>query len=756
MKHLNQIITIALLAIVFSCTTKHEELKIPLTEWKINFGDNPEWAKPDFNDSGWDTIGVDKQWDYYGFKDKSGYAWYRVKVFIPTSLKGKSEYGEDVLIDIGKVDDADQTFLNGNLIGQNGNTIPEGQDKQVKFEKGSYWNVPRKYVLSVNDGRIKWDQENVLAVKVWNGNGLGGIFNAKPAEIRMLTMNDYVEIDNGSFAYDITNGKDFKKSVNIINHSKGLNFKGILTVKISNALSDEKVYEKTIPLEIEAGQKKSVTFNFTTKPGQNCKATYKYVDSGSGNVLTAEEHIPYILTPPAPDKPRINGPVVYGARPGNDFLYKIPVSGKKPIKYSVKDLPGTLTLDASTGIITGKTPAKGKYKIIIKTENEFGSDEKEFTIIAGNELALTPPMGWNSWNCWGLSVSDEKIRISAKEMITSGLAEYGYSYINIDDGWEAPKRTEKGLLLGNEKFPDFPGLSGYVHSLGLKLGIYSGPGPYTCGGHLASYQHEYIDAKTWKEWGIDYLKYDWCAYESVAKDHSLPELKKPYILMRKALNKVNRDIVYSLCQYGWGDVWKWGREVGGQLWRTTGDITDTWESLKGIGFSQYKMSPYAGPGGWNDPDMLIVGWVGWGNNLHPTRLTPDEQYTHISLWSLLSAPLLLGNDMARLDAFTLNLLTNSEVIAIDQDPLGKQALKVYDKDNIQYWVKDLHDGSKALGIFNLNDDVKKIKMNFKDAGLNGTFMVRDVWRQKDTGTFNEGIDVVIPPHGVYLIKLSNK
>jgi ABC-type molybdate transport system substrate-binding protein len=751
-----KLFTFIAIAGLFSCNTQHEEITAPIKGWKIMFGDNPEWAKPDIDDSSWDTIGVAKQWDFYGYKDRSGYAWYRVKVFLPSEMKNRSEYGEDIVFELGKIDDADQTFLNGKLIGMNGTIVPEGKENEYKFRKGSFWNTPRNYRLPVNDSRIKWDKENVIAIKVWNGNDLGGIFGAENAVARMQTLSDYVKIDNNSFAYDIKNQKDFKKGFNIVNNSAGITFSGKLTTTVKDRLTGEDVFTKTHDIELKPGHEKDLIIEFSTKPGQNCTTEYKYVDGKSGKKVIASENVPYILTPPSPDKPVINGPVVYGASPEREFLYKMPVSGKKPMKYSVKGLPATLKVDPETGIITGKTPPKGKYKVTFRAKNKFGSDEKEFTIVSGNTLALTPPMGWNSWNCWGLSVSDEKIRISARQMVKSGLADYGFTYINIDDGWEANERTKEGLLLGNEKFPDFPTLSKYVHSLGLKLGIYSGPGPYTCGMHLASYQHEYLDAKTWGEWGIDYLKYDWCFYEDVVKDHSLPELKKPYILMRKALDKVNRDIVYSLCQYGWGDVWKWGRELGGELWRTTGDITDTWESLKDIGFRQYQMSEYAGPGGWNDPDMLIVGWVGWSSNLHPTRLTPDEQYTHISLWSLLSAPLLLGNDMARLDAFTLNLLTNAEVLAIDQDPLGKQANKVYDNEGIQYWLKEMSDGSYALGVFNLNDDLKKHNLDLKNAGLKGTYKTRDVWRQKDMEDISTAKEIIIPAHGVYLVRLTKK
>jgi hypothetical protein len=237
--------------------------------------------------------------------------------------------------------------------------------------------------------------------------------------------------------------------------------------------------------------------------------------------------------------------------------------------------------------------------------------------------------------------------------------------------------------------------------------------------------------------------------------------------MRAALDKVNRDIVYSLCQYGWGNVWEWGSEVGGNCWRTTGDIVDTWSSMSGIGFSQTGHEKFAGPGHWNDPDMLVVGRVGWGPKLHPSRLTPDEQYTHISLWSLLASPLLIGCDMDKLDAFTLNLLTNDEVIAINQDPIGQQASRISNDNGKQIWVKEMEDGSKAVGFFYADDGKKnpvdyfswgkksttKITMHAADIGIKGKFKVRDVWRQKDLGLFNDEFTAHVNYHGVVLLRV---
>ncbi|MCF8229824.1 MAG: NPCBM/NEW2 domain-containing protein [Bacteroidales bacterium] len=475
----------------------------------------------------------------------------------------------------------------------------------------------------------------------------------------------------------------------------------------------------------------------------------------------------YTLTPPTPPEPRINYPWVTGASPGKPFLFRIPVTGEKPVHISVEHLPAGLKFDQEKRIIHGTTPPKGEYVVNVTAENKFGKDVKRITIKSGHGLALTPPMGWNSWNCWGLSVDQEKVKAAADALVSSGLADHGWTYINIDDGWEAEQRTENRELLANEKFPDMKALADHIHDYGLKLGIYSSPGPYTCGGYLGSHEHEKQDAETWADWGIDYLKYDWCSYNDIAADRSLPELKKPYIFMDKILKDVDRDIVYSLCQYGMGDVWTWGEEVGGNLWRTTGDITDTWSSMSRIGFSQDKCSPYAGPGHWNDPDMLVVGQLGWGPDLHKTRLTPDEQYTHISLWSLLSAPLLLGCDLTQLDDFTLNLLTNDEVIAVNQAPLGDQAIKVKDENGKQVWAKKLVDGTLAVGLFYTGTDdpveamwwedempASNVKISWEELGIEGSHKIRDLWRQKTIpGNFTEGLEAQVPYHGVILVRL---
>jgi alpha-galactosidase len=451
-------------------------------------------------------------------------------------------------------------------------------------------------------------------------------------------------------------------------------------------------------------------------------------------------------------EPRINGPRVIGTTPGRPFLFKIPVSGKRPIEYSIKTLPDGLILDS--GILKGSVMVEGTYKVRVKVKNAIGKHQRNLTIIAGeHKLALTPPMGWNSWNIHGLKVSADDIKRVADSMIETGLADVGFSYVNIDDGWENG-RDSLGYIQPNEKFPDMKTLADYVHSKGLKIGIYSSPGPQTCGLFEGSYGHERQDAEKWTEWGIDYLKYDWCLYDKIAKDHSLEELQKPYLLMRTILDELNRDIVYSICQYGMGKVWQWGRDVGGNLWRTTGDIKDTWESMSAIGFEENGEAQYSGPGHWNDPDMLVVGWVGWGDLPYPTRLKPNEQITHITLWALQAAPMILGCDLSKLDPFALNLLKNPEVIDINQDPLGIQAKPIFRNDNgVEVWMRPCWDKTYAVGLFNRSSKRQNVTVNFSELGLKGTQPVRDVWQNKDLGKFKKSFTVEVPIHGAVFVKI---
>ncbi|MGI8924398.1 MAG: putative Ig domain-containing protein [Fimbriimonadales bacterium] len=460
-----------------------------------------------------------------------------------------------------------------------------------------------------------------------------------------------------------------------------------------------------------------------------------------------------IRTPKPGLEPRITGPTVFGVRPGRPVLFTVTATGEKPMSFAAERLPRGLTLDAQTGRISGSPSERGEHPITLSAKNACGESKRSFKLVVGDVIALTPPLGWNSWNCFAEDVDEAKIRAAASAMVTSGLADHGWSYINIDDCWQVRHpgigRDAQGNILSNDRFPDMKALAEFIHSLGLKAGIYSSPGPLTCAGFAGSYQHEEQDARQYAEWGYDYLKYDWCSYDEIAKDKSLSEYKKPYGVMRAALDKVSRDIVYSLCQYGRADVWGWGEGVGGNCWRTTGDIVDTWESMCAIGFSQDGKEPYAGPGHWNDPDMLVVGQVGWGPRLHPTRLTPDEQYTHITLWSLLAAPLLIGCDMTQLDDFTLGLLTNDEVLDVNQDPLSIQARPVSADGDTEVWMKHLEDGSQAIGLFNRGSVPARVTARF-----DGLRMVRDVWRQEDIGPFEDGYTATVEPHGAELVKIS--
>jgi PKD repeat protein len=619
----------------------------------------------------------------------------------------------------------------------------------------SFWDKKRPYTLSVSDPRIRWDQENLIAVRVFDQGGQGGLYTGDQA-IMMTKLSDYLVVENNVSPFEFT-ADGLSKKIWLRNRSSSYRMTGFYRIVAVDKLTGEEISGMADRPEMKPGDRKEYTIDLPVLD-QSAIISYLFDFDGAGTELLASDESPYITTPPPPAKPCINGPVITAARPDHPFLYRIPATGIRPMKFDAVNLPNGMKIDRKTGIIRGVVKEEGNYKVLLKAKNSKGEDTLTLTISIGERICLTPPMGWNSWNCWGLAVDEPKVIASARSFLKKGLADHGWTYINIDDGWEIhrdkePKRDPQGNILTNEKFPDMKRLGDSIHAMGLKFGIYSSPGPLTCGQYTASYLHEEQDARSYASWGVDYLKYDWCSYEKIAKDTSLPERKKPYFVMRDALNKVDRDIVYSLCQYGMSKVWEWGDEVGGNLWRTTGDITDTWESLKEIGFSQVANQPYAKPGNWNDPDMLIVGWVGWGPSLHPTRLTPDEQYTHISLWSLLSAPLLIGCDLERLDEFTLNLLTNDEVLAVNQDPLGKQAKQVIVDGDIQVWVKELSGGSHAMGVFNLGSKTQSYSVDLRKAGVNPTGEIRDLWRQKSLKKAEGKVIINVPSHGVMLVRI---
>ncbi len=480
-----------------------------------------------------------------------------------------------------------------------------------------------------------------------------------------------------------------------------------------------------------------------------------------------------IFTPKPGPRPRINGPGVYGVRPGRPFLYRIPTTGKRPIKFRVYNLPDGLHVDKE-GIIRGTIldQTKKTWHVTFHAENEFGSDEKDFRIVVGDTIALTPPMGWNHWYSYYQKITDEVVRGAADAMVASGMADAGYQYVNIDDCWAhaesvndrnkqadriGPLRDEKGNILCNKYFPDMKALTDFVHSKGLKAGVYASPGPLTCARYAGSWQYEAQDAKQFCDWGFDFLKYDWCTYSRVAGDKSLAGRKKPYQLMGDILKELDRDIVFNICQYGMAEVWKWGAEVGGNCWRTADDLGFDLSNYHEVALRNAKLYPYAKPGAWNDPDYLILGYMKHPRKKEspatPCPLSPNEQYSYMSLWSIMASPLFFSGDMQKLDEFTLNVLCNPEIIEVNQDPLGRQGYPVILTDEQEIWKKPMEDGSIVMGLFNRGQMQRKISFKWQDVGIEGPQKVRDLWRQKDLGVYENSFQMPVPRHGVMMIRM---
>jgi alpha-galactosidase len=482
-----------------------------------------------------------------------------------------------------------------------------------------------------------------------------------------------------------------------------------------------------------------------------------------------------VLTPAAPRAPRINGASVFGVRPGSPVLHAIAATGERPMSFQADGLPDGVRCDAKSGRITGVTTARGEHRVILRASNAAGVAERVLRLVVGDRIALTPPMGWNSWNCWADAVDQDKVMRSARQMVASGLTQHGWVYVNIDDTWQGERGGEFHAIQGNEKFPRLKELCDELHAMGLKAGIYSTPwittyGKYRGGssddpggewtralGTEAYWRHgkhsfAAQDARQFEAWGFDYLKYDWSPNDVAHTEE-----------MAKALRAARRDIVFSLSNSAPREhAAEWARLAN--CWRTTGDILDQWENaasdwqfgVSDIGFAQDAWASHAGPGHWNDPDMLVLGWVGWGPKLHRTRLTSHEQYSHMSLWCLLGAPLLIGCDLERLDAFTLGLLTNDEVLAVNQDALGRQAIRIASAGAVDVFAKELEDGSHAVGFFNRAGDERTLVFNkLPRVGFKGTHRVRDLWRQQDLGLATNGcVTARLAPHGVVLLKLT--
>jgi alpha-galactosidase len=357
------------------------------------------------------------------------------------------------------------------------------------------------------------------------------------------------------------------------------------------------------------------------------------------------------------------------------------------------------------------------------------------------DLAWHPPMGWSSWNHFGRNIDDATVRGIADAMVSSGMKDAGYVYVNIDGSWQGA-RDASGNLQPNGKFPDMPGLVAYIHSLGLKAGIYSSPAPLTCGGDPGSYGYEKQDAQAYAAWGFDYLKYDWCGAGKYYPPGSMPTV---YANMGQLLQATGRPLVYDICSYGWDQAWTWGASAGGNMWRIAPDIRDNWQSMSTIGFhTELGLAQFAGHGHWNDPDSLEVGNGG---------MTALEYQTHMSIWAILAAPLIAGNDIRSMDMETAAILLNKEVIAIDQDKLGKQGHRIYKNGGAEVWAKPLAGGGWAVGLFNRDASAQRVTVTWGSLGLSGSHHVRDLWAKVDIGFVSDHFSADVPSHGVAMIRV---
>lgn len=552
--------------------------------------------------------------------------------------------------------------------------------------------------------------------------------------------------------------------------------------------------EAAKPVDVDVTGRAKITLSVTDAGDGNSHDHADWLDAvfvhagAAPIILRTRDAEPGRLTPPTPPHPRFNGAKVFGVRPGAPLLFRLAVSGERPMRFVAEGLPPGTQLDPATGIITGRVDRRDEFPVKVTVTNAKGVASGTLKLVVGDRIALTPPMGWNSWYCFSEGVDEASVRAMAKAMDESGLADHGWSYVNIDDCWQAERRTASGDIVPNARFPDMSAMTGYIHSLGLRAGLYSTPwmGSYAgfIGGSAPDKAYDYAkyalpedkrlqpaqifgrypgfakqgmdkvgpvwlfdrDAKCFASWGFDYLKVDW-------KPIDIPTTRG----VSEAVRASGRDIVLSLSNEA---TLAWASDYGkyAELWRTSGDIHDSWGSVANIGFNRNpSWREWSKPGNWNDPDMLQVGYIGVPNRAnagHPTNLTPNEQYAKVSLWAIQAAPLILSCDLRKLDDFTLGLLTNPEVIAVDQDPLGVAGKKIEIARDFTAFVKPLEDGSYAVALFNRAEKAADLSVTLERLGLSGRFVVRDLWRMVDEGEVSESIAARIGRHGVKLVKLT--
>ena len=521
---------------------------------------------------------------------------------------------------------------------------------------------------------------------------------------------------------------------------------------------------------------------------------------------------PDIRTPAAALTPRINGPRVYGERSGHPFLYRLPVSGERPISITAAALPTGVLLDAGTGNLSGRVAQPGTYDVAVTATNSRGKDTAILRIVIGDTIALTPPMGWNSWNCFTMGVTGAKVRAAADTLVSTGLIDHGWTYINVDDGWSG-SRDAGGHIIPNHKFSDMKALGDYIHGKGLKFGIYTTPGPITCGGCVGTFGHEADDISSFAGWGVDYLKYDGCTIDAAGAlvreqlfarelpDHAaeliqlgseardlmlkasnhmpgkgpgdVPRLAEinarlavlhaavpaamragieqqlergPWQKMGAIVTRADRDMVYSISQSGAYNSWEWAAAFGASSWRITHDIAARWKSVETHAFLPVDeaLERFNGPGHWNDPDMLEIG---------NGKLTPDENYLHMTAWCMLSAPLLIGCDMTRMTPLTISILSNDEVLAVDQDSLGIEASRIKQTGNCEAWRKPLSDGSLAVALFNRGETPAVVALTWPELKIAGKHQIRDLWRQTNLDVSETGLSKTIAPHSAEMFKI---
>ena len=721
-----------------SCLTSYQPEIIILDDWHYRTADRGDFAKKQIDLQGWNSVKAGAYLSQFDEPAVDGYVWFRTKVRITDDLKLYSYLNDSLLFDFKQINGPDEFYLNGRLVGRNGRMIKNdrGMNDLSAFKDIS---GKRQYTLSAEDSLIHWNETNTLALRIY-ADDQARLLAAPNPSVSMKDFKDYVSIDQHFTDFHFITRDSLQKDIRIRNHSNHYTFSGSLELSVMPASGDESVYQESREMTLKPGEKTKLTSHFPLTEPSGYVLNYRFIEQNSKFYFTQEEKIPELLTPPTGIAPSINYPRIAGFTPSSAVLFRIPVSGRKPMTISSGDLPAGLTIDQDKPVIRGRLPAAGTYNFTVVANNNHGSDSAAFTFRVGNQISLTPPMTWNNKDYLNCRLEAGDVVDVSSSLVQSGLTDMGWHYVNIYDCWQRNARNQNNrILYGNNRFPDIQDLASQLHDSGLKLGLYSAPASTTCQGYPGSAGNEYTDAWTWNAWDVDYLTYEYCPGPDSVNPVQNSLLRRSVFNMGNALQSISRDIIYHVVlndrQIRINDNY----HVNALAHQS--DSIDIREMMYG----KYDSIPFQEAGYWHDFGNLSIG-----SQFERRFDNADQLYSYVSFMALLPSPWMISIHPDSLSVFTRNLLTNKEVIGIHQTSVKRFPKIIKINHHYIVWQKVMSDSSIVYGVFNKKNESRYVDMR-EITGMK-EHSGRDVWRQKTLESLGETDSIKLDAWGVRLIK----